>query len=437
MTIKISRILHAGYIFESGSTQIAVDPIFENPFSKNCYAFPPVRFDLDSIKNLTLSAVFISHYHDDHCSLESLDLLGRETPIYLFCLHEELFSMIRQLGFKKVHTLELNTPVQVGDFRITPRRALDAEVDSILQIETGGLNILNMVDSWMDEDTLALLHRQNPWDLILWPFQTMRELEVLCPSRAQALSQELPPEWISQLRTLAPRYVVPSSCQFVQESWSWYNHALFPITYAQFEQEVRAAIPSAQVLRMNPSASVMLSKGSVEKTAALPWVIPVGDQNVDYEFQKDLIPPLTAEVAQKLPALAEEQKQKVYDYCQRGLIQRYQEIGPANDIYFNKDRIWKLSLFDASGEARHFFYKLKDDDLELLESSVAETDWITEVPLSKLHGALFFGESLTSMYLRLIGIQFESEIDDPLIRTLFNGVFGAYQKAQLLKLGYS
>ena len=60
MKIKISRILHAGYIFESEKTQIAFDPIFENPFSRNCFAFPPVEFDLVQIKQLKLDAVYFS-----------------------------------------------------------------------------------------------------------------------------------------------------------------------------------------------------------------------------------------------------------------------------------------------------------------------------------------------------------------------------------------
>ena len=105
MTLKISRILHAGYVFECNESLIAFDPIFENPFSRNCHAFPEVRFDHDQIRNLKFDAVFISHFHDDHCSLESLDFLDRQTPVYLYCLFDELFAMIRELGFVNVHQL--------------------------------------------------------------------------------------------------------------------------------------------------------------------------------------------------------------------------------------------------------------------------------------------------------------------------------------------
>ena len=150
MPLKISRILHAGYIFEYDEIKIAFDPIFENPFSQNCYAFPEVKFDLLQIKKLKLAAVFISHHHDDYCSLESLNLLDKSTPIYAYCEFEELFSLIRELGFNKVYKLEINRPVIIGSVEITPRRALDSDVDSIFHIKAGNLNVLNVVDSWID-----------------------------------------------------------------------------------------------------------------------------------------------------------------------------------------------------------------------------------------------------------------------------------------------
>ena len=127
--LTISRVLHAGYLFSNQKTQILFDPIFENPFSQNCFAFPAVQFDVEAIKKLKLSAVFISHYHDDHCSMESLNLIDKSTPVFIFCLDPEMVTLIKSLGFKNVSQLELNTSVVIGSFEIIPRRALDADVD--------------------------------------------------------------------------------------------------------------------------------------------------------------------------------------------------------------------------------------------------------------------------------------------------------------------
>ncbi|RNF32206.1 hypothetical protein NM04_03225 [Massilia aurea] len=447
--LTISRILHAGYVFEYGGSRIAFDTIFENPFSRNCHAFPDVRFDLDAIRRQRFDAVFISHFHDDHCSLESLDLLERATPIYLYCQFEALFDMLRQLGFTSVHALALDREVEVGPFTVIPREAMDIDVDSMFQVRAAGMNVLNVVDSWIDDDTLAKLVAQGPWDMVLWPFQTMRELEVLAPSRHAAAPPGLPEEWIDQLRALAPRYIVPSSCQFQQESWSWYNRAFFPISYARFAQEVGAAMPEAQVVRLNPSVSMRLDAGGLHPAPPLDWVIPVGAQDVDYVYEGNAAPPSTGEIARHFAPLTPEEQAIVTDYCLRGLAERYCATEADSD-YFERPRIWRLSVFDHAGEARDYHYRLDGERAVLLDTDAdADADagplgWTTEVPAAKLHAALTLGESLTSMYVRINGAVFDpgteqalqeaDVVDDPLIRCLFCDTFGAYQAAQLRRL---
>ena len=441
--LTVSRILHAGYVFECEGTRIAFDTIFENPFSRNCHAFPDVRFDHAAIRAQRFDAVFISHFHDDHCSLESLDLLDRATPLYLYCLFDELFAMVRQLGFTRVHALALDQAVTVGPFRVTPREAMDAEVDSMFQVQAAGLNVLNVVDSWIDDATLAPLLREAPWDMVLWPFQTMREIEVLAPSRAAAAPPALPEEWIAQLQALAPRYVVPSSCQFVQEPWSWYNRAFFPITYARFAHEVGAALPDARVVRLDPSVSVRLDSAGLQAAPPLAWVTPVGEQDVDYAYEGNAAPPPTAQIARRFDALTPAQHARVINYCRMELPVKYREVEAAAD-YFDQPRIWRLAVYDHDGVATEWRYRLEGDAAAPAASDAGPLGWSTEIPAAKLYAALELGESLTSMYMRINDLVFDAGVeaalqdvdvvDDPLIRCLFSDTFGAYQAAQLRRL---
>ena len=445
MTLKISRILHAGYLFECEETKIAFDPIFENPFSRNCHAFPNVKFDHDQIKQLKLNAVFISHYHDDHCSLESLNLLDRQTPVYVYCLFDELFEFIRTLGFAQVIPLTIDAPVNIGGLEVITRRALDSDVDSMFQIRAKGVNVLNVVDSSIDPATLKQLSRYAPWDMVLWPFQTMREIEVIAPSRAAPAPGHLPEEWIAQLKRLNPRYVVPSSCQFVQESWSWYNNAFFPISYHLFKNEVESALPESSVIRLNPGVSVLLEKDGLEMSFPLPWIQPIGEQNLDYEYDPHLRPPSTAELSRHFAALTAEQTSRVIDYCRSGLLKKYRSLEHPESEYFETLRHWQLSVYDHAGIGSHFYYRITGNDIVLLSERVEPIGWLTEVSAAKLYAALESGETLTSMYMRINDRVFEPEIeaeiqeadivDDPLIRCLFNGVFGAYQIDQLKRLG--
>lgn len=443
MSVRISRILHAGYVFECDGVQILFDPIFENPFSCNCYAFPDVIFDQVKIQDLKPDAVFISHYHDDHCSMESLALLNKDTPIFMFCLYEEMFSLIKQLGFKSVHLVTLNEPIQIGSFRITPRKALDEDVDCLYQIRAAGLNILNVVDSWIGYSTLNILRNEAPWDMILWPFQTMLELSALAPSRAERASQELPEEWIEQLQKLKPRYVVPSSCQFQFESWSWLNKAFFPISYAQFEKQINENLPQSTVVRINPGASFDLDQTSCTPTKPLSWVKPVDDQNVDYQYDPDQVPQSMAQIAKLLGPVSTQQMDRVMKYCEGEISARFASLPKTAEAFFERPRIWRLSVYDGEGEIRSFVYRLDGNIMKPVNDDVG-ISWVTEIPAVKLFAALESGESLTSLYVRINDAFFSAEVEeelleadimaDPLLRCLYDGAFASYQKAQLKRL---
>jgi hypothetical protein len=444
MSLTISRILHAGYTFACDGTVIAFDTIFENPFSRNCHAFPDVRFDLDQIRALRFDAVFISHFHDDHCSFDSLDLLDRATPLYLYCVFDELFAMVRELGFTEVHALTLNAPVRIGAIEVIAREALDAEVDSMFQIKAAGLNVLNVVDAWIDPSALPELARYAPWDMVLWPFQTMREIEVLAPTRAAPAPPQLPEDWIDQLRVLNPRYVVPSSCQFLQEPWSWYNHAFFPVSYLQFQHEIEAALPATRVIRLDPSVSVVLGAATLETAPPLPWVVPVGPQGLDYQYHAGATPPPTALIASRFAALTPAQAARVQAFCTHGLIDKYRTMELPEDSFFEQARVWRLSVYDHAGACSQFHYRVHGDRIEALAQAEDPLAWTTDVPAAKLYAALEQGESLTSMYMRINEARFDDAIehdiatadivDDPLIRCLFDEAFGAYQAAQLRRL---
>lgn len=419
------------------------DPIFETPFSRNCFPFPQIKFDTEKIKSLDVDAVFISHYHDDHCSFESLNLLSRETPIYLFCVHEEMFELLKRLGFKNVCPLKIDTPVWVKDIEIITKKALDEDVDSIFHVRCGAINVLNVVDSWIGYDTLEGLCKIK-WDLILWPFQVMREIEVLCPSRAKA-PEGLPHEWIEQLQRLNPRAIVPSSCQFIFESWSWYNEMFFSTSYRSFETKINSILPQTEVIKMNPGKGIALdSSGLSRATAFLDFVIPIGNQNVDYIYDPDVKPPHTSEIAKKFAALTPEQTDRVMQYCKTELLDKYEGIEKSSN-FFNRERLWRLSLYDHNGEATHFLYRLSHNFIQPAQECDLQLAWLTEVPISRLYSALEEGESLTSMYIRINDMTFSPEVEnelvgvdlmeDPLLLCLYSGAFGSYQKAQLKRLG--
>ena len=413
MSLSVSRILHAGYLFEHKETQILFDPIFENPFSHNCYAYPNVQFDVDSIKKLKPSAIFISHYHDDHCSFESLNLINRQTPIYVYCINEELVSLIKELGFKKVNSLDLNIPIQIGEFNIIPRAALDRDVDCLFQIQIDGLNILNVVDSWIDSDCLTKLSKFSPWDLVLWPFQTLKELDVISPRQAMLADKKLPIEWLDQIQTLNPKVIIPSSCQFIFEKWSWMNQAYFPITYKQFEIDVLSRLPKTEVIKLDPSCSLVYEQSSFKKSSPLSWVQPLGPQDLDYEYDQNLKPTAMSEIAKKFAALSETQNSLIRDYCSHDLLKIYSALEIPEDSYFSEPKVWNLATYDHLGIRSNSFYKIQGKLIEPIDGLELSFDWLTEIPISKILAALKGSETTNSIYIRINDFEESNQKLDP------------------------
>jgi hypothetical protein len=441
MSLSISRVLHAGYLFRSDSTRLLFDPLFESPFSVNCYAYPAVEFDLEAIRTERFDAVFISHYHDDHCSFVSLDFIDRETPIFIYCIFEELLVLLGELGFKNVHSIILNEPIRIGSIEVIPRLALDADVDSAYEIHSRGLKVLNVVDSWLDPSTVERLERAGPWDVVLWPFQTMRELAVLSPRRADPAVATLPPEWLEQIQRLKPRVIVPSSCQFRFENWSWMNHAMFPIRYSQFAKEVDEQNPETQVLRLEPGSTLEVCREQIRRGDSLKW-IRVTEAEVDYDFGPAQPIPTTAEIAAKLTPLSVKQLERVLDFCREEIPRRLLALAAPTEGYFAKLRIWRLSLFEEGCEHR-FQFQIDGCQIVSADSSLSP-EWTTEIPAVKLLSALEEGEALTSLYVRINDQPFSAELEvelsdadlleDPLLRCLYEGVFASYQRAQLRRI---
>ncbi|RYZ65413.1 MAG: MBL fold metallo-hydrolase, partial [Proteobacteria bacterium] len=413
-----------GYLFESADHRVLFDPIFESPFSHNCFADPPIRFDEGVIRKEQWNAVIISHFHDDHLSLRSLDWISRETPIYLYCAFEEFFDLVRQMGFIEVHSIQLNVSLQFGGIRVTALAALNPEVDTLFHVQVGVLNILNVVDSWIDPSNLPLLSALAPWDLVLWPFQTMRELAALDPRRAEPAVRTLPPEWIEQLVLLRPKCVIPSACQFRFETESWLNHHYFPISYRQFEREMVSVLPATQVVRLGPSESIKSCEGQWLRTAPFAGIelLPApmsergGDVYSDYELDDSQLIPSTLEVARLFPQLSAQETAQVLRFCANEMCERYAKLDLSEDDFFHSTLSWQLKLYDAKGTVHTFQYQIDDQEMSVTAGMTQAPDWLTEISIWKLYSAVFRGESLSSLYLRVNDFEGNVEVEDRLRR---------------------
>jgi len=357
-------------------------------------------------------------------------------------------DLIKQLGFVSVTRIKHFEKYQFGEIQIEALPALDIDVDSIFHIKIGDINILNVVDSWIDPSTFAKL-KAIKWDLVLWPFQVMREYEVLSPSRYSQENLEWPPEWKEQLQELDPKAIVPSSCQFRFEDWSWYNRAYFLMSYQQFNLEIKELLPQSQVIRLDPGHSLKSSAGRWSlRENDLPWIQclePAGDYSFSLNQSEDM---KLSFIARKLGAVATRDEAAALDYINSSqIIEEWQGLYHEQEGYFYRSEpvVWQLKTFASEGSERSYYFTVKAGTMERAsEADARVVGWLTEIAISRLVGAMFYGESLTSLYIRINDCRFDEKkekallesdlLEDPLLRLLYEGKIGSYQKAQLERL---
>lgn len=442
--LKVSRIFHAGYIFESDTTKIAFDPLFENPFSFNCFVYPEISIDVAVLSktsaNLKFDAIFISHVHDDHFSMKSLNLIDRAAPIYIFSINDEARALLLELGFTDVHLLKLNEAVQIGDLKIRQWPALDVDVDSLFQIQFENLNILNVVDSWIDWETCDQLQKAGPWDLVLWPFQTMREIPALSPRLAGPADEQIPEEWLEQIQKLAPKNIVASSCQFRFEKGSWLNHFFFPISYKSFAHSMSEI--GIQSWNLLPGETYCLESDSFTKVSRLSFLHLNEDlKDFEYDYQPQMKVPNLDECLELFEKLSPAQAFELEAFLEKIPSLNLTDYFERSD-FFQTPRTWCLRVIFSTDRQKKFYFRIQGGRFIPIELSTEPQsyDWLTEILAVKLWGASVKGESLSSLYLRINDEQNvydenkKDPMEDPLLGLLYGQESFSYQKAQLREL---
>lgn len=100
---RATFIGHQGWLLEAESTRLLVDPVLEEGFGNTpgttLLAYPPREIRLERFP--PLSAVLLTHEHEDHLHVPSLDRLSRDIPIYLSANSSSAAStLLEEMGFK-------------------------------------------------------------------------------------------------------------------------------------------------------------------------------------------------------------------------------------------------------------------------------------------------------------------------------------------------
>jgi hypothetical protein len=140
--MEIIYLGHQGWYFKSGRCSILVDPLFGETFGRGrkdqmLFQFwPPRIFDFSKLPSI--SAVFISHEHEDHFHIPTLNQISRRVPIYMSALSSKTsFEVLKKMGFK-VFSLEPGRTVSLGPLKFRACFPDQLEMPALDEFDTLG-----------------------------------------------------------------------------------------------------------------------------------------------------------------------------------------------------------------------------------------------------------------------------------------------------------
>jgi L-ascorbate metabolism protein UlaG (beta-lactamase superfamily) len=173
--IEIGFLGHASLLFKGAAGSLVCDPWFSTVpiYGNSAIKYPVVPAELEAAFH-GATHVYISHHHEDHFHVPSLDLLSRDVAIYIpafeYVDHPRGRSMertLRAMGFTKVNPLvsyeqvelDLGEPVKITLVPSAASRWHDWE-NSGLIVETADWNAINLNDNLADSELLAEVRKR-------------------------------------------------------------------------------------------------------------------------------------------------------------------------------------------------------------------------------------------------------------------------------------
>lgn len=400
--VEVQQIFHAGQIYCDGRDSLLFDPLLNNNFFPSLEAFPKVKFNYKKLEKRKFSAIFVSHFHEDHLNLDSLSRLNRKTPIYVYSSVEEYKFYLQSMGFENVHLLFGKFEIQVGDFRVSNVECANPEIETAFLIENQDTRILNIVDCVMGYNHAQALKSVGKIDLCVFPFQCSQEVQLFNANFKSNFEYKAYRRKFSFLRELNCEDFVLGSCQFQFVDDSWQNSKYFSVTRERFARDLERLLPKSKIHSLLPGEIIQLSEKAPRKLKkTLDFVGPISKLH-QYHWE-----PFWSEQKksgiQKIQVPAPQQLRQAKELIQALQLELKEKV---EDSFWDLHPTWSLELALSKSKSQFFHLEHKNQKTKALKSGKAEVaDVYTRIDL-RLFTAFVTGQITQFCFYNAGGICF-------------------------------
>tara|TARA_A100000164_G_C21865961_1_gene752552 strand:- start:143 stop:1450 length:1308 start_codon:yes stop_codon:yes gene_type:complete len=241
--MKLRSLNNATMLLESGDSVLLIDPWIVGDLYHGAWS-PVVKMnDLDFLNSVT--HVFISHLHEDHWDRKTLELLDKDTIIFIpniQPINKVLKNLIEELGFFNIKFIDFFSKEKLGNLQITvvpPMNVFGQDLGSYYKdYEMGALNVDTslLVEDSLGNTAHLFLCDNTPYDLkviseftnlkltSLWyPFNSYAQDYPVCynlkASELEKIHDEMHIKRKEAIRKcvqfVKPQYYFPHSADFV------------------------------------------------------------------------------------------------------------------------------------------------------------------------------------------------------------------------------
>ncbi len=330
---SVTHVGHNGWVVSTASSTLLVDPLLRDTFAATeavgLAVHPPRRFDFDAAP--PLDAVLLTHEHEDHFDLASIDMVDRSTPILMPSRSSPAMrEILTDMGFS-VRLTRPGRPVEIGaDLSVLPMTADQVEngiveewdvLPFVVRDRDGHGNLFTHIDMAptpsMWRSARSFVERPGLWvytnNNTDWHFQARWAR----PDRFSLSS--FVGSIVDYHTAMAHEWTAPEQLLVTGESFcfrgeqAFLNHEVFPWTNDEAARALALQLPGVTVRPSVPGETLILKNGEVaEVRPSSPFVRvapraawPAREHRGDVAWLEDYRPASGREVLERshVPAL--------------------------------------------------------------------------------------------------------------------------------------